>query len=46
MCIRGKKEHIATFYIKSQWLRANVCLWDSNTCACAADNGHLERLFL
>ena len=27
-----------------QWARANGCPWDSYTCHCAAENGHLEVL--
>jgi hypothetical protein len=27
-----------------QWLRANGCPWDSNTCAGAAKGGYLEVL--
>ena len=27
-----------------QWARENGCAWDSHTCACAAEGGHLEVL--
>ena len=27
-----------------QWLRANGCPWNANTCAWAARNGHLELM--
>ena len=27
-----------------QWARANGCAWDANTCALAAENGHLDVL--